>query len=152
MMGGIGKQIGEGMKDVGKAVTVDVVKGVGQVAKGVVSGSVETLTGTSSSQSNQQQVGQQETPGGAPSDPVAFEKWKAQKEQAARARLAQLQSQLEGVKQKKQQEKVQTIQVEEQEKVEEKQEVESERQKRKAELITAANRRGGTGEVKQGKF
>lgn len=146
------KSVGEGMKDVVQAVSSDALKGVGKVGADVVKGGVETLTGSSVGGNTQQSGGTaNETPGGPPSDPVAFEQWKKQKEAPARNRLAQLQSAIKQVSAQNVQ-KVEEKTAQEQQVKQVEEQKESERVRRNNELLRKASVRGGSGEVKQGKF
>lgn len=136
-MATIGKQVKGGLKDVGKAVTVDAAEGVVEASKDIVGGLSGGIVGSDRDRQQTEESGDPE-----------LEALKVQKERARRKRLQEVQGELQQVLQEKQAEKEQVAQVEERhQEQQEMQEEESRAVKAKKWIMQKAKRGGGTGET-----
>lgn len=143
-LGGIGQQVGSELIGVAKKAVEETAK----VGVSIAKGTVESVTGGTTSSVTTPPGGQADTSGegvGA-SDPNAAAK--AQKKAAERRRIAELDAELIAFIKKRDQERAQKEQVQEEQKMEELQKKKSEKAQRDQDLIRSTQRQyGGTGEA-----
>lgn len=136
-MATLGKQLQQGLTDVGKAASSDVVEGLVDVGKKMAG---EVVTGGGEPKENVDSGGQLQS--------VSSEEAERRmmKERQARARIEQLRQELAAVVRNKERVREEAIQREASEEAASDQQ-ESSRKKRLRDLLLKAKRGGGTGEV-----